>query len=325
MIQKIDIAKLISGDRRTLSKAITLIESSKAEDQKKSQELLSSLSDLTKDKKLIKRIGVSGVPGVGKSTFIESLGIELIKKGLKVAVLAIDPSSPLSGGSILGDKTRMEKLSAKANAFIRPSPASGSLGGVTKKTRETILLCEAAGFDVILIETVGVGQSEYIVSEMVDLFTVLMLPNAGDEIQGIKKGILELVDILVVNKDDGENKIRAKLAKSTYENALNIISNSKDWRPSVLTCSSLESKNIEDFWNIVLSFFSKEREKEIIDKRNSQNKNWFSDLFSELIWQEVKSKGLDKIRERLEKEVELGNLTPDSAAKELFQKYKKQL
>ena len=237
MKEQIDFKKFISGDRRSLAKAITLIESSRPEDNTQAQHFLEKILPHT-GKSL--RVGITGVPGVGKSTFIESFGLFLINKGFKVAVLAIDPSSPISGGSILGDKTRMEQLSQNENAFIRPSPSLGFLGGVAQKTRETILLCEAADFDYVLVETVGVGQSEYEVADMVDFFMVLMLPNAGDELQGIKKGILELADCVVINKADGDILPQAERTLAQYTSAMELMKHDPHWKAQVLKCSALE-------------------------------------------------------------------------------------
>jgi len=245
--------KIRTGDRRGLSQAITLIESSRSEHRKEAEELLNKVHI---NGHSTKRIAISGVPGVGKSTFIETLGEMFIHKGHKVAVLAIDPTSPKSGGSILGDKTRMEKLSQNPNAYIRPSPTKTTLGGVASKTRESIFLCEEAGYDIILIETVGVGQSEHLVSSMVDMFVVLMLPGAGDELQGIKRGILELADTAIVNKADGDNVIPAKIASKQYESAFHIIGRDSFWQQNVMTCSALKNlgmneviENIEEFFN----------------------------------------------------------------------------
>lgn len=238
--------QILSGNRRMLSKAITLIESTRDEDQKPAQELL---SELISHSGKSYRIGISGVPGVGKSTFIESLGMLLIKKGHKVAVLAVDPSSPYSGGSILGDKTRMERLLAEDNAYIRPSPTAGSLGGVTQKTRESIILCEAAGYDIILVETVGVGQSEFEVASMTDLFLLLMLPGAGDSLQGIKRGILELADLIVVNKADGDNMARAESARQELSQGLHYLQpRYEDIPVEILMSSALKDTGVAESW-----------------------------------------------------------------------------
>src|ERR671930_189489 len=246
-------ADVRAGSRRALAKAITLVESTRADHQEAAQRLLELLLPHTGR---AARIGVSGVPGVGKSTFIEAFGLHLIGLGKRVAVLAVDPSSTLSGGSILGDKTRMPRLAAASEAFIRPSPAAGSLGGVTRRTREALLVCEAAGYDVVLVETVGVGQSEFAVASMVDFFLVLLLAGAGDELQGIKKGILELADALAINKADGENVRAAQQAAAQYRAALRLFRHaSAGWDPPVLTVSALERKRREQqrawFWTMI--------------------------------------------------------------------------
>ena len=252
VISKISIDKLIQGDRRSLAKAITLVESTLSNDREKSQQLLERILPYSGNSM---RIGITGIPGVGKSTFIETFGLFLLGLGKKVAVLAVDPSSPIAGGSILGDKTRMEYLSRESNAYIRPSPSGGALGGVAHKTRETMLLCEAAGYDVILVETVGVGQSEYEVAGMVDFFLVLMLPNAGDELQGIKKGILELADSIVINKADGVSLNMAQQTKRHYLNAFQLVQHGAFWQPKVVTCSALENENIADVWDMLVGSF----------------------------------------------------------------------
>src|ERR1700734_1257418 len=239
-----------AGDRTVLSRAITLIESKRIDHRSTAATLTQTLLGATG--KAV-RVGITGAPGVGKSTTIDALGTMLTKQGRKVAVLAVDPSSRRTGGSILADKTRMARLANDANAFIRPSPASGTLGGVAAKTRETMLLCEAAGYDVVLVETVGVGQSEIAVADMTDFFLVLALPGAGDELQALKKGVVELADMIAVNKADGENLSRAKLAASQYGAALHILSpRSPTWSPPVVTCSALKGTGIEALWTHVL-------------------------------------------------------------------------
>jgi LAO/AO transport system kinase len=240
---------VLAGNRRMLAKTITLVESGLPVHQQLSREVIDALLPHTGR---AVRLGITGVPGVGKSTFIESFGMMLIAQGRKIAVLAVDPSSTRSGGSVLADKTRMERLSVQDNAFIRPSPSGGTLGGVARKTRETMLVCEAAGFDVIIIETVGVGQSETAVKCMVDFFLVLMLAGAGDELQGIKKGILELADAIAINKADGDNVDKAADARREYERALRLLKHpSPLWNPPVLTCSALTLAGIDEIWRVV--------------------------------------------------------------------------
>src|SRR6202161_2473793 len=245
------VAKALrAGHRAALARAITLIESRRSDHQAAARELVQAL--LLQTGKAI-RVGITGSPGVGKSTTIDALGMFLIERGHKVAVLAVDPSSARTGGSILGDKTRMARLSASDNAYIRPSPASGTLGGVTAKTREAMLLCEAAGFDVVLVETVGIGQSETAVCDMTDFFLALMLPGAGDELQGIKKSLVELADMIAVNKADGDNIKRANLAAGEYRSALHILSaRSEHWHPPVLTYSALTGTGIDTIWQKIL-------------------------------------------------------------------------
>ncbi len=243
------IQGVLDANRLMLSRTITLIESSLPTHQEMVRGIVEQLLPHTGN---AIRLGITGVPGAGKSTFIDSFGSLLTQRGHRVAVLAIDPSSTRSGGSILGDKTRMLNLSVNDNAFIRPSPSGGTLGGVARKTRETMLVCEAAGFDVIIIETVGVGQSETTVSSMVDFFLVLMIAGAGDELQGIKKGVLEVADAIVINKADGDNKRRAELARREYETALHLLTpGSKDWSPPVLTCSSLKQTGLDEIWEMI--------------------------------------------------------------------------
>lgn len=315
----IDIQKLISGDRRTLAKAITLIESINDRDRKNAQSLLQAA--LPYAGKSV-RIGITGVPGVGKSTFIESFGQFLIQKGHKVAVLAVDPSSPISGGSIMGDKTRMEKLSSMNEAFIRPSPSSGALGGVALKTRETMHLCEAAGFDWILVETVGVGQSEFEVASMVDFFMVLMLPNAGDELQGIKKGILELADSIIINKAEDENEVQALRAMAQYQSALHLLSHQSFWTPEVHKISALKSSGIEKIYDMLNHFFTEaQKNKSFEVKRHQQSSQWMNKLTEEFI--EIKLFANDKaknLKHALEEKVLKGELTAYQAAEDFVKK-----
>lgn len=296
------VEKLLKGDRRALAKAITLIESNKEADRSQADEVLKK--SLPHSGKSL-RIGISGIPGVGKSSFIEVFGLELIKAGHKVAVLAVDPSSPISGGSILGDKTRMEELSQNVSAFIRPSPTTGSLGGVSSNTRESIFLCEAAGFDVVLIETVGVGQSEYEVASMVDLFMVLMVPNAGDELQGIKKGIIELADLLVINKADGDTLVLAENAKTTYQNALHIIKKERFWTPQVLTCSSLNKTGFSEIMDTVTTFEEQSKKSKWYEEnRSRQSQHWLDSLFKkELLEIASRNKDLKKAFKKVEEQV----------------------
>lgn len=309
--------RLLAGNRRDLAKAITLIESKREVDRDSSQTLLEQLLPHTGNSI---RIGITGVPGVGKSTFIESFGMYLINIGKKVAVLAVDPSSPIAGGSILGDKTRMELLSREHNAFIRPSPAEGALGGVAHKTRETMLLCEAAGYDVIIVETVGVGQSEYEVASMVDFFLVLMMPNAGDELQGIKKGIIELADSLLINKCDGESINLAKRTKSQYQSALNILHYTGFWTPKVMTCSAVEKQGIDEVWNMIVDFYYSAIKADVFEsKRARQNIQWMKRLMHEMIDQRINSQPqIKQLLPQLEMQVTNGSVTPYGAARKII-------
>ncbi len=274
------VAGILSGDRLTLARTITLIESTLPTHQELARIIVNQLLPYT-GRGI--RVGITGVPGAGKSTYIERFGTMLTDLGHRVAVLAIDPSSSRSGGSILGDKTRMERLAVDQNAFIRPSPSSGTLGGVGRKTRETMLACEAAGYDVVIIETVGVGQSETTVASMVDFFLVLMIAGAGDELQGIKKGVLEVADAIVINKADGDNMLRAEIARKEYQTALHMLmANSPNWSPPVLTCSSLEGKGIDTIWETILDHRSKlTASGEMAEKRRSQALDWMAFLIEE--------------------------------------------
>ena len=310
-------AGILAGNRTVLARAITLVESLKVEHQKKAQELLLKLLPAT-GKAL--RVGITGVPGVGKSTTIEALGLYLTSMGKKVAVLAVDPSSSITGGSILGDKTRMQNLSVDPNAFIRPSPTSGTLGGVTKKTRETMALCEAAGFDVILVETVGVGQSETAVSQMVDFFLCLMLPGAGDELQGIKKGVLEIADMIAVNKADGDNEMKAKQAASEYRAALHILTpQSPNWSPPVITISGLTGVGLDQLWqNIEDNRDALTKSGEFIEKRNSQAVKWMHEMIeARLLARLQENDDIIKLISDCETEVRGGALTPTLGAQRI--------
>lgn len=271
---------ILNGDRGILSQAITLIESSKFEHQKIAQEIIEKC--LPYSGKSV-RIGITGVPGAGKSTFIEAFGKHVTSLGHKLAVLAIDPSSERSKGSILGDKTRMEELAVDNNAYIRPSPSAGSLGGVARKTRESLILCEAAGFDTILIETVGVGQSETAVHSMVDFFLLLKIAGAGDELQGIKRGIMEMADAISINKADGNNVHKAKLARVQFQNALHLFPQPKSgWSPQVLTCSSIEKTGIDAIWDTILDYCSHTQQNGYFEQRRSeQAKYWMYETINE--------------------------------------------
>ncbi len=308
---------VLAGQRRSLAKAITLVESTRADHQQRAQQMLNAL--LPSTGKAI-RIGISGVPGAGKSTFIEALGIWLIERGKKLAVLAVDPSSSVSGGSILGDKTRMELLSQRQEAFIRPSPSAGSLGGVAEKTREAMLLCEASGYDVIVVETVGVGQSETTVAGMVDMFCLLQLPNAGDDLQAIKKGIVEIADLVVINKADIDRQATA-VVRAQWRNALHMLRPaSANWSPPVITLSALHKEGIADFWAEVEKYQAALKPTgEFERKRQHQALSW--------LWQLIDS-GLrrhfrhhPRVRENLPeltRSVESGQTTPAAAAHALL-------
>lgn len=307
-----------AGNRLMLARTITLIESTLPVHQEAARTIIDRLLPKTGNSV---RLGITGVPGAGKSTFIESFGTMLTRMGHKVAVLAIDPSSTRSGGSILGDKTRMEKLSVDANAFIRPSPSGGNLGGVARKTREVMLACEAAGFDVIIIETVGVGQSETTVASMVDFFMVLMIAGAGDELQGIKKGVLEVADTIVINKADGDNVLRAEAAQKEYQAALHLLMpQSPNWTPTVLTCSSVKATGLDTIWQTILTHRTQLTDcGELAEKRRSQALDWMSFLVNEGLreWfyslEQVKT-SLPHLRKLLEGE----KTSPTAAAAELL-------
>ena len=325
MSNTFDIPKLaeavIGGNRVALAKAITLVESTKEEHLDLASKLVSTcLSHAVESK----RIGITGVPGVGKSTFIEAIGLQLTASGHKVAVLAVDPSSGVSHGSILGDKTRMDKLSADANAFIRPTPSSGSLGGVARKTRETIILCEAAGFDTILIETVGVGQSETAVHSMVDMFILLVLATAGDELQGIKRGIMEMADLIIINKDDGENASYTKLAQATYHQVLHMFqAKESGLTVPVLSCSALDGKGIEEILNSSEDYFKHIRANGFLEKqRANQNGFWLKQAINEELTHRFFTEPSTKTRlEKLTSEVKSGDISPFAAARELLKNW----
>ena len=301
-----------------MAKAITLLESTHPEKLDQGQSLLEELLPNT-GKSL--RIGITGVPGVGKSTFIEAFGMRLIEAGHQVAVLAVDPSSPITGGSILGDKTRMQQLSSHPQAFVRPSPSSGVLGGVARKTREIMLLCEAAGYDVIIVETVGVGQSETMVASMADLFLVLMLPNAGDELQGIKKGILELADLIVINKADGDQKTLAQRAVREYRNALQLLKPTRaSWKAKVLQCSALEQTGLVELWEVMQDFREMLKTSgEWEEHRSHQAVRWMWSLIDEELRQSFrKHSQIQADIPRVEKAIRQGKQLPTRATRSLL-------
>jgi LAO/AO transport system kinase len=307
-----------AGDRRALAQAITLIESTREDHRREAETLLEAL--LPHTGKSI-RLGISGVPGVGKSTFIEALGQYLIAEGHRVAVLAVDPSSQISGGSILGDKTRMERLAQAPQAFIRPTPAAGTPGGVARRTREAMLACEAAGFDVVLVETVGVGQSETAVADMVDMFLLLLLPGSGDELQGLKRGIVELADLVIVNKADQDLVDAASRVAAEYANALHLLRPATPhWTSRVVTCSALEGTGIAEIWQIVENYrTAMANAGAMADRRSQQARSW--------MWREVDESLLAAFRgnpavaariAELEAQVETGSLTATAAAQALL-------
>lgn len=305
--------EVLAGGRRALAKAITLLESRRADQRAAAESLLALLMPRAGNSL---RIGISGPPGVGKSTFIEALGRHLTTRGHHIAVLAVDPSSPISGGSILGDRVRMEELSKDPHVFIRPSPAGGTLGGVARHTRETILACEAGGHDVVLVETVGVGQSETVVASMVDAFVMLYLPNSGDEIQGMKRGILELADLVAVTKADGSLVKDAALAKSQLEMALHLSRSGSDWTPPVHTISSTESRGIVELWQAIEDFAAKQKASGSFgSRRASQAVAWFEGELTELLQERLRASPTHAATlAKAEAEVRSGKLAASSAA-----------
>ena len=316
-ISSADVARLArgirAGDRAVLSRAITLIESKRADHRRSAAALMQALVGTTG--KAV-RVGITGAPGVGKSTTIDALGTMLTMQRRKVAVLAVDPSSRRTGGSILADKTRMARLANDANAFIRPSPASGTLGGVAARTRETMLLCEAAGYDVVLVETIGVGQSEIAVADMTDFFLLLMLPGAGDELQGLKKGVVELADMIAVNKADGDNVPRAKAAAAEYRAALHILTpRSANWSPPVVTYSALTGEGVAALWAHILHH----REKltaagELASRRAEQQVKWMWAMLEERLFAPLRSdRSIKAALTSIEAEVAAGTLAPAAA------------
>ena len=310
-------AAVRSGDRAALPRAITLVESTRVDHRDRAQQLLLELMPAAGN---ALHVGITGVPGVGKSTTIDALGTCLTARGHKVAVLAVDPSSARTGGSILGDKPRMARLPVDPNAFIRPSPAAGTLGGVAAKTRETMLICEAAGYDVVLVETVGVGQSEIAVADMTDFFLVLALPGAGDELQALKKGVVELADMIVVNKADGDNLPRAKLAAAEYGAALHILSpHSPNWSPPVITCSALKSDGIEALWSHVLEHRQRLTSSgELAARRGEQQVKWMWTMLEERLFAPLHTdRALKAALPRIEGEVAAGRVAPATAVEEI--------
>ena len=314
---------ILSGKIVDLSRAITLIESKNIEHFEKASEIISACLPFA-NKSV--RIGITGVPGVGKSTFIEAFGLYLTSIGKKVAVLAVDPSSTISHGSILGDKTRMQELVQNPNAYIRPSASGETLGGVTRKTRETIILCEAAGFDVIIIETVGVGQSETMVHSMVDFFLLLKISGAGDELQGIKRGIMEMADAIVINKADGDNINKANLAKVEFNRALHLFPPKKSgWNPIVTTCSSIEKEGIDAIWQTILSYLEITKSNNYFDeKRQNQNEFWMLETINEQLKNNFYNNSeIINLLEKYKNEVLENKISPFLAASELLKTYSK--
>jgi LAO/AO transport system kinase len=310
------------GDRIVLARAITLIESSRGEDAELAQQIIDACLPRSGD---AIRVGITGVPGAGKSTFIEALGNFLIDKGDRVAVLAVDPSSERSGGSILGDKTRMERLANSEMAFIRPSPAGGSLGGVARRTRETMILCEAAGFRTVLIETVGVGQSETLVHGMADFFLLLMISGAGDELQGIKRGIIEMADLLAINKADGDNTRAAERAKRELEQALHLFpARETGWTPPAVTCSSVTGEGISEVWEVVLHHRAQMQANGWFDQnRRQQRQTWLREAVrSQLLEQFRHDERVKAALPGIEQTVREGELSPMRAAKALIEKFR---
>lgn len=311
------VERLCAGDRAVLARAITLVESRRPDHRQAAARLLQAVLPSTGE---AVRVGITGVPGVGKSTTIDQLGVRLTGAGHRVAVLAVDPSSQRTGGSILGDKTRMARLAADANAFIRPSPTAGTLGGVAARTRESMLVCEAAGFDVVIVETVGTGQSETAVADMVDVFVVLALPGAGDELQGIKKGVLELADIIAVNKADGDNADRARRAAAEYRAALHILTPaSAGWSPPVLTISGLADTGLDTLWATIGEHRAAMRASgEFLARRRRQQVRWMWSMLEERLLARLRADpALSALIDRLEREVGAGRMAPTAAVEDI--------
>ncbi len=328
-MSRIDVDKLaedlLKGKRKALAKAITLIESKNKKHEEEAKRLLEKILPHTGNSI---RIGISGVPGVGKSTFIEAFGLYLIENGHRVAVLAIDPTSQITGGSILGDKTRMEELSRREEAFIRPSPSGSFLGGVARRTRESIFLCEANGYDVIIVETVGVGQSEVKVAGMVDFFLLMQLPNAGDELQGIKRGVMEVANAIVINKADGDNLEKAKLAKKQLENALSIFMRvDEDWKVPVLLVSALKKKGMEDVWNTIMEYVKiKKSNGKFLENRQRQDIDWMWSVVMEGLKSMLENnQKVAALAKDMEKAVINRLTTPSLAAEYILEGFRKSL
>jgi LAO/AO transport system kinase len=309
---------LLAGDRRALARAITLIESTRGDHRERADALLAAVLPLT-GKSV--RLGITGVPGVGKSTFIERFGLSLIDRGRSLAVLAIDPSSKRAGGSILGDKTRMEELSRNQAAFIRPSPAGATLGGVARRTREAMLLVEAAGFDTVIVETVGVGQSETAVADMVDMFVVLLLPAGGDDLQGIKRGVIELADLVVVNKADGDLEAAARRSAADYQHALRMLrSPTAGWTPEVATCSALTGEGVPEIWQTAERFLEAVGPRGVARRRAEQARAWmWSEVGETLLAALRKHPDVRRLVAGLERDVEAGRCTPAAAARRMLE------
>lgn len=307
-----------SGDVAVLARAITLVESNLPRHEAVAQQLLAKLAPHSGG---AMRVGITGAPGAGKSTFIEALGTYLVRRGRRVAVLAVDPSSELTGGSILGDKTRMMNLAAEPNAFVRPSPSAGALGGVARKTRESLLICEAAGYDVVLVETVGVGQSETVVAEMTDSFLAIMIPGAGDELQGVKRGLLELVDVIAVNKADGANRAAAQLAASQYRSAFQLLAGrNRDEAPAVIVCSALEQDGVTETWGAVEAHWTAlQRSGELETRRRQQRLRWLWSTVDSALHRELEQHpAVASARGEIERRVLEGELPVEIAARQIL-------
>jgi len=314
--------RVLAGDRRALARAITLVESTRSDHRREATALLDEVLPRTGGSV---RVGISGTPGAGKSTFIEALGLHLVDRAHRVAVLAVDPSSGRSGGSILGDKTRMGELTRRDEAFVRPSPTGGTLGGVARRTREALLLCEAAEFDVVVVETVGVGQSEAAVASMVDVFVLVLAPGAGDELQGIKRGVIELADIVAVNKADGDLAATAKAVAADYASALRLVRpRTPGWEPRVLLVSALEGRGVDELWRVLEEFRTSMDESGALERRRAeQAREW--------MWAEVSESLLESLRhddrvaalaEQLEGEVAAGSVSPSAAAQQMLRAFR---